>query len=114
MGYYQQKYEIEQIILAPTTVVLNQVVPQKRHILNFIVLAAKQYIYAQRCANMELVFLQFRQKIRTLESIEKYIAVKNDRLKVHNMKWATVVSEEDCLSLTQNMEQYAIQYINEM
>ncbi len=57
------------------------------HCLNTIVLITLQYIYASRCLGNIPNFGHLKSKILDAQNIEKYIAIKNDKLKKHDLKW---------------------------
>ncbi len=46
-----------------------------------------QYIYASRCLKAIPNFNQLKAKILDMHNIEKYIAIKNDKMKKHQKKW---------------------------
>ena len=46
-----------------------------------------QYIYSSRCLKKLPSFAQLKSKILDVQNIEKYIAIKNNRLKKHEIKW---------------------------
>ena len=84
----------------------NMIVDKRRsHIGNLICLLAKQYIYVQRCFRTSLSFSDFCNRLRHIENMEKYIAIKNNKLDVHIIKWS--VPNENV-----NLEQYSIDYVN--
>ena len=55
--------------------------------INTIGLITLQYIYASRCLKKFPSFAQLKSKILDVQNIEKYIAIKNNRLKKHEIKW---------------------------
>ena len=57
------------------------------HLINFIVLVAKQYIYACKCKKEEIRFEQFIRNIQELYNVEKYNAQINGNIMFHNKKW---------------------------
>ena len=57
------------------------------HIKNFLCLITKQYIYRQKCCGKKLEFFELRLIIYQLQNVEKYIAIKNNRLQKHLCKW---------------------------
>ncbi len=57
------------------------------HCVNTIVLITMQYIYSCRCLKAIPNFHQLKWKILDMHNIEKYIAVKNDKLPKHLKKW---------------------------
>ena len=71
----------------------NQVLQGKTNVVNFIILLAKQYIYRQKWLKGNLNIRAFERYCVKIENVEKYIAIKNDRLKVHNKKWRLYSSE---------------------
>ena len=82
------RYQVEMICINPENVILNRIVVQKKnHILNFVCLLLKQFIYRQRCLNEPIHSAIFMRYLSKIEGIEKYIAVKNSRLATHLKKW---------------------------
>ncbi len=57
------------------------------HCLNTIVVITLQYIYASRCLGNIPNFGHLKAKILDVQNMEKYIAIKNDKLKKHESKW---------------------------
>ena len=55
--------------------------------INTIGLITLQYMYASRCLKKLPSFAQLKSKILDVQNIEKYIAIKNNRLKKHEIKW---------------------------
>ena len=68
-------------------VLSNRMVEHKNHVVNFLCLVTKQYIYRQRCFKKELSFVQLEKIIKRIECIEKYIAIKNGKFQLHLRKW---------------------------
>ena len=56
--------------------------------LNCLFLVTKQYLYACRCLNEKPNFGSLESKIKYYISVEKYIAIKNGKLDLHQTKWA--------------------------
>ena len=88
-NYIEESYGISTDILniSGKGIISGQVHERKNHLINFLVLIVKQYVYRQRCLKQPLNFQNVKGIIRKIESIEKYIAVKNDRVRSHNIKW---------------------------
>ena len=80
-----------------TNIILNEIYPKKNHVVNFLCLITKQYIYRQKCLGKALSFPGLKSIYRNTECIEKYIAVKNQRLAVHNRKWGKGSQNEELL-----------------
>ncbi len=60
------------------------------HCLNTIVVITLQYIYASRCLGNIPNFGHLKAKILDAQNMEKYIAIKNNKLKKHDSKWKNV------------------------
>ena len=58
------------------TAIRNTIVQPKSHVGNFICLLVKQHIYAQKCLGTELTEQKVLYAMHTMQSIEKYIAIK--------------------------------------
>ena len=84
---FMSRYNNHAVTLTTKNVMLNEIVNPPSSIDNFICLLLKQYIYARRCMKQSLCFQEFQRYLRKIESIEKYIAIKNKKLDVHNSKW---------------------------
>ena len=65
----------------------NHLIDKKNHVVNFLCLIVKQYIYRQRCLDKKLSWFECKGIISQVENIEKYIAIKNGKLNIHNRKW---------------------------
>ena len=68
-------------------ILLNKIVSQTKHVANFICLLTKQYIYKQRCFKQDLSFNHLQSIIGSTRNMEKYIAIKNQKLGIHQKKW---------------------------
>ena len=76
-----------EISLSARNIVLNAIVAKKRHIANFICLVAKQFIYRQRCLKKSIGVNIFKEHLWNIQRLEKYIAMKNGKLRVYRVKW---------------------------
>ena len=94
-------------------IVFNTIILPKNHIGNFVCLVAKQYIYASRCLGNQLMFPGFKSKIKLLENIEKYIAVKNNRLSTHSKKWAKITVSDESRNFI-SVENYVEMYMSNL
>ena len=84
---YVQEYYGTEITLSASNVLLNSVCEQRGHVSNFICLMTKQYIYAQRCLKEPIMFQKLLKLIRSVQSVEKYIALKNGHSEKYKKKW---------------------------
>ena len=85
--YVQGRYGQIEMEISTEAIIANRITGKVNHIVNFMCLLLKQYIYSQKCLGKQLHFPIFKAKLREVECIEKYIAAKNNRLNVHNAKW---------------------------
>ena len=84
----------QELHLNLNNIVLNKIHGKKNHIVNFICLVTKQFIYRQRCLKENLIFPNWRNYVSNIKNIEKYIAIKNNRLKYHLNNWQCDMSLE--------------------
>ena len=109
--YLQERYPKQGIDINLKNVIFNDIAvePMCKNAINCICLVTKQYIYSQKCLKKGLNVYELKGRIRQMEYIEKYIAVKNDKLETHQKKWANVVTSNQ-----QNMGEFIDQYVQEM
>ena len=87
-SYIQDRFGQVVLTFEAENILLNRICPYGRnHVANFICLITKQYIYSQRCQGLSLHFPVLKGKIDQIQNIEKYIAIKNNRLGTHFKKW---------------------------
>ena len=106
-NYIVQEYGVV-TQLSPVDIVLNQIV-KTNHVVSFLCLIVKQYLYSTRCLKQKLSFGVLKSKMSQIQAIEKYIATKNDRLSVHNKKWLVRPRVDD-----QSLSQYVQERIDKM
>ena len=87
--YVMERFKLEEIDISTKAIILNQVVTnnRKKQVINFLCLVVKQYIYAQKCLGENIHFPALRAKIKHIENVEKYIALKNGKEVLHAKKW---------------------------
>ena len=87
--FIQKEYNVSEICIDTPAILFNKIVNKQgqKHVANFICLVTKQYIYSQKCLMKELSFNELYQKIKHLQNVEKYIAIKNNRHETHQKKW---------------------------
>ena len=71
----------QNIELSYRNVIFNKIVKQSGHIFNFIMLVAKQYVYAQRCLKNEVSKEQLRTRIESYRRYELNYAISQNMLK---------------------------------
>ena len=84
------KYRKEKITISLEAILLNKVNCKPNHIHNFIILAAKQYMYTQRCLKSRREIKQFGNQIKLYQSYELYNAKKKCKTSKHYKKWYNV------------------------
>ena len=94
------------------SVINNRVIEKANHVVNFICLITKQFIYSQKCLGKELIFNVLEYKFQLIQSIEKYIAVSNDKVQYHECKWLLY---NNSTSIGQpNLTNYITEYVQSM
>ena len=76
LEWISKNFSVGVITFNVTTVLCNRLVQGKGHVVNFMCLITKQYIYSQRCLGNQIHFGVLVKNILALENIEKYIAIK--------------------------------------
>ena len=69
----------------------NNVPPKNNHVINYIVLIMKQYIYRQKCLDKPITFLGIVHEIRQIEKTELYTAKITCETGNHHKKWGPVL-----------------------
>ena len=96
--------------ISASNILFNTVHTNPGHLINFIVLMGKQYIYRQRCLNKPINVTEFRATCLKQCSIEKIIATKNGNLSKHCKKWSnTIARNEREMSVNEYVYEYLIQ-----
>ena len=108
------RYPTIETIWNVQSVLNNRVVKTVHHVVNFICLFAKQHIYAQRCLKKQLSIAHFKRSLLQVENMEKYIAMKNGKIELHDKKWSCkgIAGQVESRGLALN--DYVIEYINTM
>ena len=106
--YVKEKFGLG-IKLSAKNVIKNEIVHVKGHVINFMCLITKQYIYRVRCMQQQLNFPILQNSILSIESMEKYIAVKNGKLNKHLKKWCKCSNT----SGNESILDYVTEYIDE-
>ena len=92
-------------------VLFNQIVPDKFHVINFLCLVFKQYIYRQRCLKQSLSAFSFINIVNEVRNSEKYYAKINNKMLRHSKKWSpnTIYKAHN---VDTDIDHYVIDYIN--
>ena len=89
-GIFNQYCKQEDMNITDQSIISNSIVKPVGHVVNFMCLLTKQFIYKQKCLKQTLHFPLLRDHIRRVENIEKYIAVNNGKLGKHLKKWLRI------------------------
>ena len=81
---------MDNLNLAPTNIIYNLVHPKSGHIVNFIVLVAKFYIYQSKCEGKLPTVDGVTRDIKFYRKAEFTIALNNDKSNKHYSKWSPV------------------------
>ena len=110
--YWEECFQIYQNNFTSTAVILNKIMDKPGHIVNFLCLVTKQYIYSSRCLKQGIHIVGLRRVFKQIENVEKYIATKNGKLTRHMVKWmcneVSVLDQSDV-----HLDNYVMNYLNE-
>ena len=90
--------------LQASDIIMNRIHRKRSHVINFICLITKQYIYSSRCLKKEIHFPVLKAMINSVRNTEKYIAIKNSKLSTHHRKWTPMADPQ---SINDFINQYA-------
>ena len=110
--YWKSSFTIEELDISVLAIMLNKIVPRSNHVVNFLCLVTKQYIYSTRCLKRNLDFSALKAIFRSVENIEKYIAMKNGKMSIHNKKW--ILNEKNENREVIDMQVYIDTYVSNL
>ena len=99
--YIVLRFKLRDLQLNDQNILLNNLVNKKHHVVNFLCLITKQYIYAQRCLKKDLSFNQLKLRFNLIENMKKYIAVKKGTIAIHDKKWKLYTEQPDVEQIVQ-------------
>ena len=76
-------------------IINNALVPDANNVVNTVCLIVKQYIYRQRCKKERVCGAQLRREIWQTKNIEKYNAIKNNKLLQYQKRWERHAGEHE-------------------
>ena len=103
--YYSELYNIE-VSITEYAIMACEFVSKKLHIINTIGLFLKQFIYKQKCLKCSLSFKHFLNYIQYVKNIEKFVAMRNDKMKVYRKKWECYKVDNQ-----ESIEEYVDRYV---
>ena len=104
--FLETRFCANEIDLSASAIIKNRIVKVKSHVLNFVCLIVKQFIYGQRCLEKPISVHSIIGKINQIERIEKYIACKNNKQVIHVRKWHPVATDKENNVLNEYVNQY--------
>ena len=90
-------------------IMFNTVYRNRSNIVNLIILIAKQYIYATRCLQSNLNILVFKALVKQIRNVEKFNAMRNDKMDKFAFKWEGVTNNRE-----NNSNDVVMEYLQEM
>ena len=86
--------------------IISNAIAKRGHVANAICLITKQFLYRQRCLKNALNPFDLRHYVKGIQSMEKYIAIKNNKLSLHQSKW------QNQSTAPSNTQDYVNEYID--
>ena len=107
--HFQQRFMVTIDQIDTKRILLNSIVQGKSHVINFLCLVVKQYIYSRKCLGKQLIYNEIISRFSKIELIEKYIAIKNNRVGYHLKKWNHIIPGQ-----SNDINQYIQQYVTHL
>ena len=92
---FMNEFSTDHIVFGVDMVICNRLVEDPSHVKNFLCLLTKHYIYRQRCLKSKLVFQHYKRYVYQIKSMEKYIAISNQKLDKHSRKWGVLPDHDN-------------------
>ena len=99
----------DDISLDAASILLSHVAKKATSVANFVTTVCKQYIYRKQCQKQLPNPYGLKQEIYTVKNMEKYIAVKNNKLHTFVKKWESL----NTFSVL-NQNDYLIEYLSQI
>ena len=112
-GWLEVKYEGISMEWGIKNIIFNTVARTDRHVINFLVLVTKQYIYRQRCMKSNLSFAELIRIFEKYSRIEKYIAIKHGKLPMYVKKWENL-KKDSTYNVRVDISEFISEYVLEM
>ena len=107
--YCKRIFPEEMFSLSFENLLLNSMHQKPQHVINFIFLVAKQYLYASRCLKQTPSTHALEARIEKYRNIEYYNAIKSNNVLRHLKKWNLYKKSENG-----SIDDYVIEYIEKM
>ena len=106
VNHFQGRFPGLVVKINATNILFNEICDPKKHVVNFMCLIAKQYIYRCRCLGEKPTLIALVAQIRSVENVEKFIAKKNNKLHVHERNWNVSKVANQNINLNEYVETY--------
>ena len=93
-GWITVEYQVD-CGLSCKKVMFNLIIKNPNHVVNFICLMFKQYIYKQRCLKKAFNFAHFTASVQLIRNSEKYYAITKGNINKHYKKWFPATHKEE-------------------
>ena len=112
--YQKQKDVHLNYNISVATVLMNNVMQPPIHLLNFLILCAKQYIYSRRCIKEKCTVAGFKKVVENARRIELYNAKQNKKIGTYLLKWHGIrVKKGQTNAQNEELEEYVKQIVLE-
>ena len=111
--YIHDQYPDEIVNINAKNVIFNRVVERINSVINLLCLLLKQYMYKQKCLKKCYSWVEVKNLYKYTKNVEKYIAIKNNRLCTHYCKWRKNTKDSDASCISQN-QHYVFQYLDKI
>lgn len=100
------KYNIVNLDFSLRNIMFNQVHANKNHVINFIVLITKQYIYRSRCFKEKPKFSTLLREIENVYKVEEHLAKVRNNWNKHVKKWRALKPDLEFVTNCDFVSQY--------
>ena len=100
------------VVLSDENIFFNTITTPVKKFPNFLCLITKQYVYSKRCLKAALCVNELEIIFKNVESMEKFIALKNNNLTKHLLKWTNL--ETNSSPTSRNYTNYIYEYMESM
>ena len=104
---------VSELNIDAVSLLINDVHSKPVHITNTLVLIGKQLIYRCKCQGSHVTYEQFFSEVQAYRGIEKYNAMKNNKVAFHQDKWSIIEDHTNACN-SNNINTYVHQYIASM
>ena len=101
-------FQIDIANLCYSKIFLGSVHPDKRNLINFLVLVVKHYLFVSKCEKRLPCFDDVKNKIHSLQRMERYNANMSGNVQKHDIKWGYIVKINKKASVNLNIEEYLL------